>query len=87
MDEDLRPETSASTGALVGVGCVTALAGMFAGGMIAVFIGKIIGSIRGCQPVDGTPACDWNVYAAVGMVIGIITLPIISITRLKSRRT
>ena len=87
MDNGAAPNTSPPVSTLVGVGCVTAFAGMFAGGMLAVFVGKLVGSIRGCQPMEGTPACEWHLYAVVGMLIGLLTLPTISIMRLKSRRS
>ncbi len=81
------PNPDVSRGTLAGVGCVTAVAGLFSGGMIAVLIAKIVTQIRGCTPIEGTPACDWHVYAAVGMLVGVVTLPIISIWRLKGRRS
>jgi hypothetical protein len=87
MDQDLPSDTQPSASSLVGVGCLTAFAGLFGGGMVAVFIGKLVGSLRGCQPVEGTPACDWTAYALVGMLVGMLTLPTISIMRLKSRRS
>jgi hypothetical protein len=72
---------------LVGVGCFTAFVGAFGGGMIAVFLGKIVGSIRGCEPPEGVPACNWHLFAGVGMVIGFVVVPTMSIIRLKGRRS
>jgi len=69
----------------VGVGCVTAVAGFFSGGMIGVFVAKMVGSFKGCQPPPGLPACDWHVYAGVGMLIGVITLPALALSRLWRR--
>lgn len=66
-----------------GVGCVTALAGFFSGGMIGVFVAKVAGSIRGCKPVPELPACDWHVYAGIGMLIGVLTLPALVLYRLR----
>jgi len=60
----------------VGVGCVMTFAGFFGGGMIAVLIAKIVGSVQGCKPPEGLPACNWWVYAGIGAVIGAITLPV-----------
>ncbi|HEY1952552.1 MAG TPA: hypothetical protein VGG76_07080 [Gemmatimonadaceae bacterium] len=72
----------------LGVGCVTTFAGFFSGGMIAVMIGKLVGSVQGCKPIEGLPACNWWVYAGVGAVIGALTLPVLVLRRLnKSRRT
>ncbi len=68
----------------IGVGCVTAFAGLFSGGMIGVFVAKMVGSLRGCRPEPELPACDWHLYAAVGMLIGLTTLPVLAVTRLRS---
>ena len=70
----------------IGVGCVTAVAGFFSGAMIGVFIAKVVGSFRGCEPPAGLPACDWHVYAGVGMLIGVLTLPALALNRLRKRR-
>ncbi len=67
----------------IGVGCVTAVAGFFSGAMVGVFIAKIVGSIRGCKPIEGLPACDWHVYAGIGMLIGVLTLPVLALRRLR----
>ena len=66
----------------IGVGCLTAMVGFFSGGMIAVFIGKNVGSIQGCKPPEGLPACNWWVYAGIGALIGAITLPFLALRRL-----
>ena len=50
--------------------------------MIAVMIAKIVGGIRNCQPAPELPACDWHVYAGVGMLIGAVTLPVLALMRL-----
>jgi hypothetical protein len=71
----------------IGVGCVTTAAGFFSGGMIAVFVAKIVGSVQGCRPPEGLPACNWWVYAAVGAVIGALTLPVLALTRLNRNRS
>lgn len=67
----------------VGVGCVTAVAGLFSGGMIGVMVAKIIGGVRRCEAPTGLPACDWHVYAGIGMLIGVITLPVLALNRLR----
>ncbi len=67
----------------IGVGCVTAVAGFFSGAMIGVFIAKIVGSFRGCKPLEGLPACDWHVYAGIGMLIGVLTLPVLALRRVR----
>ena len=67
----------------IGVGCVTVVAGFFSGGMVGVMLAKIVGSIRGCNPGPELPACDWHVYAGVGMLIGVVTLPVLALNRLR----
>jgi hypothetical protein len=70
----------------IGVGCFTAVAGFFSGGMIAVLVGKFVGSVQGCEPPQGLPACNWWVYAAIGAVVGTLTLPVIALRRLSRPR-
>jgi hypothetical protein len=69
----------------IGVGCLTAVAGFFSGGMIAVLVAKFVGSAQGCQPPEGLPACNWWVYAGVGALLGAVTLPILALGRLTRR--
>jgi len=66
----------------IGVGCVTTFAGFFSGGMIAVFVAKMAGSMQGCKPPEGLPACNWYVYGGIGAVIGALTLPVLALRRL-----
>ena len=70
----------------IGVGCVTTVAGFFSGGMIAVLVAKFVGSMQGCKPPEGLPACNWWVYAGIGAVVGAITLPVLALTRLRQPR-
>lgn len=79
----MDPAEEFRTARYVGVGCVTAIGGLFSGGMIGVFVAKVVGSFRGCEPPPDLPACDWHVYAGVGMLIGVISLPVLSLIRLK----
>ena len=69
----------------IGVGCFTTFIGFWSGGMIAVLIGKVVEGIRGAPSCDGLPLCNWNVYAAVGAVIGAISLPVLVLMRLRRR--
>ena len=70
-----------------GVGCVTTVAGFFSGGMVGVFVAKVVGSMEGCQPVEGLPACNWYVYAGIGALIGALTLPVLALRRLTRTRS
>jgi len=76
------PAREFRTSRRIGVGCVTALAGLFSGGMLGVMVAKIVGSFRGCNPGPELPACDWHVYAGIGMLIGVLTLPVLALNRL-----
>lgn len=67
----------------IGVGCFTTFVGLASGGMIGVLVGKVTGSIRGCVPIEGTPACDWYYFAVAGMILGATTLPILALRRLR----
>jgi hypothetical protein len=69
----------------IGVGCFTAFAGFWSGGMVAVLIGRIVEGLRGSPSCDGLPICNWNVYAAVGALIGAVTLPVLVLRRLRRR--
>jgi hypothetical protein len=51
--------------------------------MMGVMVGKVVGNVRGCVPIEGTPACDWYLYAAVGMILGMTTLPLLVLRRLR----
>lgn len=70
----------------IGVGCFTAFAGLWSGGMVGVLIAKfIVGPARNCVPPEGLPACDWYWYAAGGMIVGATTLPVLALRRLRRR--
>lgn len=86
MAEEPEERGRISAGAIIGAGCFSAIAGFFGGGMIAVLVAKFVGSYRGCQPIEGLPACDWGEYALVGMIAGVVIVPLVSIIRLTRRR-
>ena len=70
-------------GKRIGVGCFATFIGFWSGGMLGVLVGKVVGNVRGCVPIEGTPACDWYIFAAVGMILGATTLPILVLRRLR----
>ena len=70
----------------IGVGCITLMAGFFSGGMIAVLVAKFVGSVQGCKPPEGLPACNWWVYAGIGAIVGALTLPVLALRRLSRTR-
>lgn len=67
----------------IGVGCFTTFVGFWSGGMTAVLIGKIVEGVRGAQACEGLPICNWPVYAAVGALVGAVTLPLLVLSRLR----
>jgi hypothetical protein len=80
-------ETSQGIWPYLGVGCMTAIAGLVAGGMIAVLIAKIVGSLQGCKADAETGApCDWATYWTWGARIGLILLPTVVIMRMRKAR-
>jgi hypothetical protein len=70
----------------IGVGCFTAFAGFWSGGMVAVLVGRIVEGIRGSPSCEGLPICNWGTYAVVGALIGATTLPVLVLRRLRSSR-
>ena len=69
----------------IGVGCFTAFAGFWSGGMVAVLIGRIVEGLRGAPSCAELPICNWATYAFVGAAIGAVTLPVLALRRLKRR--
>jgi hypothetical protein len=67
----------------IGVGCFTTFAGFVSGGMVGVLVGKIVGNVRRCVPIEGTPACDWYYFALAGMILGATTLPVLALRRMR----
>ncbi len=67
-----------------GVGCVTSFAGFWSGGMIGVMLGEIIGFFWRVPDCTGIPvSCNWAAYAAIGALIGAVSLPALAFWRLR----
>jgi hypothetical protein len=80
------PETGEDrTARNVGVGCFTAFAGFWSGGMVAVLIGRIVEGLRQSPSCEGLPICNWVSYAFIGGVVGAVTLPALVLRRLRRR--
>ena len=80
-------ETSAPRPAYFGIGCLTAIAGFWGGGMIAVLVAKVVGALTKCAAESETGApCNWFTYAEFGAITGLIVLPAISIWLLRRGR-
>jgi len=72
---------------LLPLGCLMTVAGFFSGAMIAVLVAKVHGWATHCVPVTAElPACDWARFAAVGGVLGAISLPSLVLWRLRAPR-
>ena len=78
--EAARPSTA---GRDVAIGCLTTMAGFFSGGMIAVLVAKVVGILTRCTPARGLPACDWHLYMLAGAALGAVSLPILTLRRLR----
>jgi len=84
---DPAGETKEGVWPYLGVGCLSAVVGLAGGGMIAVFVAKIVGGITGCR-VDaesGAP-CGWDTYWTWGARIGLVGVPVIVLWRLRKSR-
>jgi hypothetical protein len=79
-------EESIALGRTFGLGCFTFFIGAWSGGMVGVFVGKIVEGLREAPKCEGLPVCNWYVYAGVGAVIGAITLPVLVLNRLTRGR-
>ena len=66
-----------------GVGCFTAFIGAPSGAMIGVLVGKFVGTVRKCVPIEGLPACDWWTFALIGGIVGVVSLPALVLWRLR----
>jgi hypothetical protein len=91
--DNLGPEgssgqTSEGVWPYLGVGCVSAVAGLAAGGMIAVLIAKIVGGVIGCHVEAETGApCNWSIYWTWGARIGLVLFPTVVIWRMRKARS
>ena len=89
--DNLGPKGSGETGEGVwpylGVGCLTAVSGAMAFGVIAVLLAKFVGWTRHCAAdVETGAPCDWATYWLRGAVLGLILVPTIVIWRMRKVR-
>ena len=89
--DNLGPEASEQTSEGVwpylGVGCLTAISGMMAFGVIAVLIAKLVGWSSGCAPDAETGApCNWLTYWLRGAILGVVLVPAVAIWRMRKVR-
>ena len=91
-NDNLGPEASRETTEgvwpYVGVGCVSAIAGLAGGGMIAVLVAKIVGGVTRCgADVETGAPCDWSTYWTWGARIGLVLVPVIVLWRMRKVRS
>ena len=82
-DSTVTPLPQDRVGRNIGVGCFTFFIGAASGAMSGVFLGKAVGFFIRCEPIAGLPACDWNVFAGWGALIGALSLPTLALWRLR----
>ena len=75
--------TEHRTATYVGVGCFTAFAGWWSGGMIAVLVAKVVVMVQRCPAGEHGQPCNWYLYALAGALIGAISLPVLALRRLR----
>jgi hypothetical protein len=81
-------ETSEGVWPYLGVGCLTAVSGMMAFGVIAVLLAKLVGWSSGCAPDADTGApCNWLTYWLRGAILGIVVVPTFVIWRMRRARS
>jgi hypothetical protein len=81
-------ETSEGVWPYLGVGCLSAVSGLMAFGVIAVLLAKGVGYASGCAPDAETGApCNWLTYAIRGGLLGMILIPTIVIWRMRKARS
>lgn len=68
----------------VGIGCFMAVIGFFSGGMIGVLVSKLVAFFTRAPRCDGIPTCDWYIYMLVGGALGVLTLPWLVVSALRS---
>jgi hypothetical protein len=67
----------------VGIGCFAAWIGGLSGAMVAVLVAKVVAYAVRARACPGIPTCDWYIYAAVGGLIGGVTLPWLIVSALR----
>jgi hypothetical protein len=81
-------ETSEGVWPYVGVGCLSAVSGLMAFGVIAVLLAKGVGHATGCAADAETGApCNWLTYWLRGAVLGLLVVPTFVIWRMRKART
>jgi len=69
----------------IGLGCFSTFIGGMSGGMVGVLVGKIVEGVKRSPSCEGLPICNWYVYAGIGAVVGLVSLPALVLVRLRRR--
>ncbi len=81
-------ETSDGVWPYLGVGCLTAVSGMMAFGVIAVLLAKGVGWVGNCAAdVETGAPCNWLTFWLRGAVVGFVVVPTVVIWRMRKART
>ena len=64
-----------STVRKVAIGCFTAWLGLCSGAMVAALLSKFTAFMAKAPECGGIPSCNWYIWAAVGGLIGMVSLP------------
>ena len=89
--DNLGPEGSGETSEgiwpYLGVGCLTAVSGAMAFGMVAVLVAKWVGWASNCAPDAETGApCNWLTFWLRGAILGLLIVPTVVIWRMRKAR-
>ena len=82
----MAEESAESSGcARAGVGCFSLFIGVVSGAMVGALVSKYVAFFTRAPECEGVPACNWNVYAGWGALIGATTLFVLVMWRLRRR--
>jgi hypothetical protein len=62
------------------------VSGFFSGAMVSVLVGRFVSWGTHCRYDAELPACNWPQYAAIGGLIGAVTLPALVFWRVLRRK-
>ncbi len=68
---------------LAGLGCFSVLVGGVSMAMVGALLSLAVQRITRGPVCQDIPACDWYIYAAVGAVLGAVTLPMFVLNRVR----
>ena len=67
---------------IAAIACFMAVVGGVSLAMVGVLVARFYSWVTGCPYVAELPACDWGRFAAIGGLIGAVTLPALVVRRL-----